>query len=79
MSETLSNVLVVGATGSVGRLVVKEALRQGHKVRALVRTAERAQTLPLEAESVIGDVTRPDTLGPAVEGIDAIILSIMVA
>jgi uncharacterized protein YbjT (DUF2867 family) len=26
-------VLVVGATGSIGRLVVEEALRQGHAVR----------------------------------------------
>jgi uncharacterized protein YbjT (DUF2867 family) len=30
-------VLVVGATGSVGRLVVDEVMRQGHAVRALVR------------------------------------------
>lgn len=35
-------VLVVGATGSIGRLVVAEALRQGHAVRALVRNLARA-------------------------------------
>jgi uncharacterized protein YbjT (DUF2867 family) len=40
------NVLVVGATGSIGRLVVEEALRQGHTVRALVRTPGKARRLP---------------------------------
>ena len=32
------NVLVIGSTGSIGRLVVEEAIRQGHTVRALART-----------------------------------------
>jgi uncharacterized protein YbjT (DUF2867 family) len=40
------NILVVGATGSIGRLVVEEALSQGHKVRALVRTATKVRQLP---------------------------------
>ena len=39
-------VLVVGATGSIGCLVVEEALRQGHAVRALVRTPGKARRLP---------------------------------
>ena len=40
-------VLVVGATGSIGRLVVEEAIRQGHAVRALVRTQARRVSFPL--------------------------------
>jgi uncharacterized protein YbjT (DUF2867 family) len=36
-------VLVVGATGSIGRLVVEESLRQGHAVRALVRTTRHGE------------------------------------
>ncbi|HTO75109.1 MAG TPA: NmrA family NAD(P)-binding protein [Thermoanaerobaculia bacterium] len=39
MSTPRRTVLVVGATGSIGRLVVEEAARQGHVVRALVRDA----------------------------------------
>lgn len=66
-------VLVVGATGSIGRLVVEEALRQGHVVRALVRTPAK---LPREAQVVLGDVTRPDTLAGAVEGVDAIVFTL---
>jgi uncharacterized protein YbjT (DUF2867 family) len=37
MSKTPVTVLVVGATGSIGKLVVEEAAREGHAVRALVR------------------------------------------
>jgi nucleoside-diphosphate-sugar epimerase len=40
-SKPSLTVLVVGATGSIGRLVVAEALRQGHSVRALVRAHTR--------------------------------------
>ena len=69
-------VLVVGATGSVGSLVVREAIRQGHTVRALVRSQARARQLPRDAEAVIGDVTRPETLTGAVDGVDAIVFTL---
>lgn len=75
MSRAKSTVLVVGATGSIGRLVVAEALRQGHAVRALVRDAAGARGLPAEAERVIGDLTRPQTLTAAVDGIDAVVFA----
>ena len=69
-------VLVVGATGSIGRLVVAEAVRQGHTVRALVRNPAKARQLPSEAQVVLGDVTRPDTLSNAVDGVDAILFTL---
>ncbi len=75
MSNRPMTVLVVGATGSIGSLVVEEALRQGHSVRALVRSPEKARHLPAKAEAVIGDLTRPETLSPAVNGIDAIVFT----
>jgi uncharacterized protein YbjT (DUF2867 family) len=71
-----TTVLVVGATGSVGRLVVEEAVRQGHRTRALVRHPARAGQLPPEAELVVGDVTRPDTLPAAVDGVDAVVFTL---
>ena len=48
-------VLVVGATGSIGHLVVEEAFRQGHTVRALVRDTKRARRLPAGTELVVGE------------------------
>jgi uncharacterized protein YbjT (DUF2867 family) len=68
-------VLIVGATGSIGRLVVEEAGRRGHAVRALVRDSRKAPGLADDVEIVIGDLTRPDTLTPAVEGVDAIVFA----
>ncbi|HYK92062.1 MAG TPA: SDR family oxidoreductase [Acidobacteriota bacterium] len=69
-------VLVVGATGSIGCLVAEEALRQGHTVRALVRTPDKARRLPPKAQVVPGDVTRPDTLPGAVDGVDAVVFTL---
>jgi uncharacterized protein YbjT (DUF2867 family) len=76
MTNPRMTVLVVGATGSIGRLVVDEALRQGHSVRAFVRSAAKARRLPPEAQAVIGDVTKSATLSGAVDGVDAIIFTL---
>ena len=70
MSTVKLTVLCVGATGSVGRHVVEEALRRGHAVRVLVRSRAKAAGLPAQAEIVVGELTQPDTLAQAVEGFD---------
>ena len=70
-----TRVLVVGATGSIGQLVVPEALREGYAVRALVRDLGRASAIPAQAERVVGDLTRPATLAAAVAGVDAVVFT----
>ena len=76
MNHRPSTVLIVGATGSIGRYAVAEALQQGYAVRALVRDRARAaRILPEGVDLVIGDLTRPETLGPAVDGVDAIVFT----
>jgi len=75
MSATKLTVLCVGATGSVGRHVVAEALRQGHAVRALVRSRTKAAGLPAQADIVVGELTQADTLAQAVAGVDAIVFT----
>jgi len=75
MSNQSMTILVIGATGSIGSLVVEEAIRQGHSVRALVRSAQKARRLPAKAEAAIGDLTRPDTLVAAVKDVDAIVFT----
>jgi uncharacterized protein YbjT (DUF2867 family) len=74
VSDHRISVLVVGATGSIGRHVVEDALRRGHCVRALERHPAKHR-LPDGVEAVAGDLTRPDTLMAAVEGIDAIVFT----
>jgi uncharacterized protein YbjT (DUF2867 family) len=62
-------VLVVGATGRVGGAAVEELLGAEFEVRALVRSPQKAERLrKLGAEVAVGDVTRPRTLGPALQG-----------
>jgi uncharacterized protein YbjT (DUF2867 family) len=68
-------VLVVGATGSVGRHVVAEAVRQGYATRALVRDAARTGKLDPAARTVEGQLTDASTLADAVAGIDAVIFT----
>src|SRR5271156_2224253 len=75
MSKPSMKILVIGATGSIGSLVVEEAPRQGHSVRALVRSADKAHRLPANAEAIVGDLTRPDTLATAVKDVDGIVFT----
>lgn len=76
MNDKPMTLLVVGATGSIGERVVAEAIRQGHSVRALVRDARKARSLPAETHLVVGDVTHPETLLPAVDGIDGVVFTL---
>ncbi|WP_158866085.1 SDR family oxidoreductase [Leifsonia sp. AG29] len=73
MNDRPTSVLIVGATGSVGRYAVAEALRQGYRVRALVRDGARGRRLGDDVELVLGDLTRPDTLTAAVDGVDGVV------
>ncbi len=75
MTNILLTILVVGATGSIGEHVVDVALEHGHAVRALVRDADSARRFPADVEVVVGDLTHPETLGAAVEGVDAVIFT----
>lgn len=65
--------LVTGATGNVGRLVVDQLLAAGAAVRALTRNPAAAR-LPAGAEVVAGDLTRPETVAPALEGVRTLFL-----
>lgn len=75
MTQEKMTILCVGATGSVGRHVVEEALRRGHAARALVRSRAKADGFPAQAEIVVGELTRPETLAQAVAGVDAIVFT----
>lgn len=69
-------VLVIGATGQVGRVVVEEALTRGLSVRAQSRNAARAaSSLPAEAEIVEASPTDAASLAAALNGVDIVILT----
>ncbi|GAA0923174.1 NAD(P)H-binding protein [Nonomuraea longicatena] len=61
-------VLVTGATGTVGRQIVKQLVERGERVRALSRNPARAN-LPAPVEVAFGDLADAGSLAPALEGV----------
>lgn len=66
-------VLVTGATGRIGRHLVRALMAAGHGVRALVMPNDRrAACLSPRVEIACGRVEELDSLRPAVDGVDAV-------
>src|SRR3954463_14480408 len=70
----LPPVLVTGATGRVGRIVVDLLVDVGVPVRALTHRSEAAPTLPANVEVVTGDLTVPESLDAGLRGVGAVFL-----
>lgn len=67
-------ILVIGSTGVLGRPVVRRLLEQGHAVRAMTRTPDRAHALAtLGAEVVAGDLVDSASLVSACAGVDRVL------
>jgi uncharacterized protein YbjT (DUF2867 family) len=64
-------ILVLGATGGTGRLIVRDAVAKGHSVVALVRSTASAN-LP-GVDMIEGDARDEGTLTRALDGCDAVI------
>ena len=69
---TQLKILVLGATGGTGRLIVSQALARGHQVTALVRSAEKASGLR-GAKLIVGDVRDEKTLRESLKGQDGVV------
>lgn len=66
--------LVTGATGRVGRVVVDLLVEAGVPVRALTRRSESIAALPTGVEVVTGDLTVPESLDAGLRGAGAVFL-----
>lgn len=65
--KSMGVILVAGATGGVGKRVVKRLVEQGYKVRSLVRDIDKARAvLGDDVDLVFADITKPETLTPIV-------------
>jgi len=67
-------VLVTGATGRVGRVVIDLLIDAGVPVRALTHRADAVATLPANVEVVTGDLTVPESLDAGLRGVESVLL-----
>jgi len=76
--EEAPTVLVVGATGEVGRIVVRKLLLRGYKVRVLVRNlfSSTLDLLGTGCGYVMGDLEDPYSLMEAVSGVDKVVCAV---
>ena len=70
------NITVFGATGTIGRLVVEQALANGHDVTAFTRDATRVSVEHDRLQIVQGDVTDPAACLRAVMDADAVVVAL---
>ncbi len=75
----MATVLIVGASRGIGLETVTRALEAGHKVRALARSARRIPIDHPDLEKVAGDARDPAVVRPALDGVDAVIVTLGVA
>lgn len=70
------NITIFGATGSIGRLAVEQALAAGHDVTAFTRDAARVSAEHDRLQVVEGNVTDPAACLPAVKDTDAVVVAL---
>jgi uncharacterized protein YbjT (DUF2867 family) len=68
-------ILVLGATGATGKLIVGMAIAKGYEVVALVRSKAKAADL-VGVELIEGDARDPAALARAIAGCDAVVSSL---
>ena len=70
-----TSMLVVGATGTLGRQVVRKALDDGYEVRCLVRARERPADFLRDWGAIVvnGDLTKPESLPSALVGVHTVV------
>lgn len=73
----MKDVVLIGATGYVGRAILNELLDRGEKVTAIVRHADKLRDIDNKNLSVVeGDATDPEFLASVAKGKDAVISAI---
>lgn len=66
-------ILVTGSTGFIGGAICRALLEKGHSVRAFHRPASAPRLLEdLPVEHALGDLTQPDSLIAAIQGIEVV-------
>jgi uncharacterized protein YbjT (DUF2867 family) len=73
----MKKVLVAGATGYLGKYVVKEFKQRGYHVSAIVRNAGKFDDIKeFIDEKLIGEITKADSIKGICNGIDVVFSSV---
>jgi uncharacterized protein YbjT (DUF2867 family) len=67
-------ILITGASGNVGREVLKQVMETGNHVRAAFQTLSNAANAPAGVDVAILDYNKPETIRAALEGIERVFL-----
>jgi len=65
-------ILITGASGSVGKAVLQEAIKKESKVRAMYRSKEEAAKAPSGCEAVLADYADKQSLRKALDGVNSV-------
>jgi putative NADH-flavin reductase len=69
---TFPNLVILGASGGIGRHLVEQSLARGHTVTAVVRDPGRLPVRHSRLSVAVADVTMPEELTPLIVGADAV-------
>lgn len=69
-------IAVFGATGGIGKFVVKHALEKGYKVNAYVRNPNKLQIESENLKVFVGQVSDYDKIKQSIDGCDAVIIAL---
>lgn len=67
-------ILITGASGTVGKAVLKEVAKSGAKHRAMYRSEREAAKAPAGTATVVADFAKRETLPAALEGVESVYL-----
>lgn len=78
-AETVASILIIGASSGIGLQTVNLALKSGHNVRALSRSADRIALDNPYLEKRKGDALKQSDVSAALSGIDVVIQTLGVS
>lgn len=70
------NLIIFGATGSIGQHLITKALEQGHSVKAFARHVSNLTTSHPKLILISGDVFDQQSVSNAVKGCDAVLITL---
>jgi putative NADH-flavin reductase len=75
----MATILIIGASRGIGLGTLKAALKAGHTVRALARSAAGIPVTDPNLEKISGDALDPAAVRQALQGVDAVIQTLGVS